>query len=367
MIGAREFAVLIPAYKPGLALLSTIRSLLAAKPDLRIVVVDDGSGEAYYRWFDRAQRMGAEVVTHPANRGKGAALKTGFTYLTGNHPGCDVVCADADGQHTAEDILAVGRRLLAEHRQAVVLGVRDLAGEGGGAPLRSRFGNALTRSLFGLLTGQALGDTQTGLRGIPGNLLPWATGLPGDRYDYELRMLLSARRKDVELISHPISTIYLDDNSTSHFRPIVDSVRVYLPMLGFLLSSLTAFAIDTVALLVLNALTGSLLTAVVGARLTSGVVNYTLNRMVLKQPGAKVSKRSSLAKYAVLAGCLLALNYALLRGLTTVMPLLAAKVATEVVLFTVSYVVQRYLIFRARPAETGSTTETPVGKGVAAS
>ncbi len=161
-------------------------------------------------------------------------------------------------------------------------------------------------------------------------------------------MLLEAARRGVPVAQVPISTVYLDDNASSHFSPVRDSLRVYRPLALFLLSSLGAFAVDLVALLALGALTGSLWVSVVGARLLSGTVNYQVNRRVVF--AARRSRRS-VAGYVALAGALLAANLALISTLTWAgVPLLAAKLVTEAALVAVSFTVQRCAVFRRRRA-----------------
>ncbi len=271
--------VLVPAYCPGPALLQTLADLRSARPDWALVVVDDGSGAAYADLLDRARHGGAEVVTLPANHGKGAALKAGFAHVATTRPGSPVVCADADGQHALHDIVAIGERLLADPlARRLVLGTRTFDGH---VPLRSRVGNTVTRWLFIAATRSRITDTQTGLRGIPADLLAWARSVPGERYEYELQVLLRAGRAGIDLDPVPIATIYLDDNSSSHFRPVADSLRVYAPLLLFLTSSLASFVIDTLALLLLSAATGNLLLSVVGSRLTSAGVNFAVNRRLV--------------------------------------------------------------------------------------
>jgi hypothetical protein len=135
--------------------------------------------------------------------------------------------------------------------------------------------------MFCAATGHSLHDTQTGLRAFPSSLLPWLTTLRGERYDYELVMLLQAARHRIALRRVPMQTIYLDDNISSHFRPVADSVLIYAALLAFVGTSLTAFALDTMALLALQAVLGTLLPAVVLARLVSGTVNYALNRRLV--------------------------------------------------------------------------------------
>lgn len=340
--------VLIPAYEPDDRLVELVAALGGA--GCRVVVVDDGSGTAYGPVFDDAARLGATVLRHDANRGKGAALRTGFAAIRARHPGEDVVTADCDGQHLVADILAIAA-VTAESRTAIVLGVR--AFDGPDVPRRSRLGNHASRAAFALAAGQRLADTQTGLRGYPANLLDWLVGLPGDRFEYEFRMLLRARDAGWTIAEVPIATVYLERNAGSHFRPIADSVRVWAPFARFTLSALLAFAVDTIALLVLQAATGWLLGAVVGARLVSAGVNYTVNRaFVFRDRAQRV--RSSLPQYAALAALLLAANYGTLSALTEAgVPLLPAKVLTEGLLFAVSFQVQRNLVFRASGAADG--------------
>ena len=346
--------VLVPAYRPGPVLLQILGDLRVAHPTWGLLVVDDGSGAPYAQTFQGAHHLGAEVLALPVNRGKGAALKAGLTHIAVTRPGSPVVCADADGQHSVGDISAIGERLLNDPgARRLVLGTRTFDGP---VPLRSRIGNDLTRLLFRVATGRHLADTQTGLRGIPAQLLRWATTVPGERYEYELQVLLRAARSGIELDSVPIATIYLDGNSSSHFRPVADSVLIYLPLLAFLASSLAAFAIDTAALLLLQTATGNLLLSVVGARATSAGVNFVVNRRIVFDRERRTPTRRAALRYTLLASSLLGVNYLLLSGLTVLgVPLLPAKVLTELALVSASFAAQRSFVFRAHQGFTGST------------
>ena len=353
--------VLVPAYCPGPALLQTLADLRSARPDWTLVVVDDGSGPTYGDLFRAAGSAGAEVVTLAANRGKGAALKTGFAHVAATRPTSPVVCADADGQHALDDIVAIGERLLAAgHARRLVLGTRTLDGH---VPLRSRVGNTVTRWLFTAATRSRVTDTQTGLRGIPAGLLGWACSVPGERYEYELQVLLRAGRAGIALDAVPIATIYLDDNSSSHFRPVADSLRVYAPLLLFLCSSLAAFVIDMAALLLLTAATGDLLVSVVGARLTSAGVNFVVNRRLVFDSDHRVHTRCAARRYAVLAAALLALNYLLLSALTGLgLALFPAKVLTELALVSTSFAAQRSFVFGTSRRLTGGPQDRPTSR-----
>ncbi|NUT34282.1 MAG: bifunctional glycosyltransferase family 2/GtrA family protein [Hamadaea sp.] len=332
--------VLVPAFEPDERLIDLVRRLRHHD----IVIVDDGSGPAYHQVFAAVRERGADVVTLPQNRGKGCALKVGFAHVRDRHPGQGVVCADSDGQHTPADIEAVAARL-AETDAAMVLGARRFTGD---VPARSRLGNAATRLAFGLVTGERLVDTQTGLRGYPAKMLPWLIAVDGDRFEYELRLLLRAVREGLPIEEVDIATIYLDHNASSHFRPVRDSARIYGPLLAFSASSLLGFAVDAVLLFALASLTGAVAASAVLARLVSATLNYRINRRWVF--ASQVSRRTSAVRYAVLAACLLAANVVLLEAFTLLTgSLVAAKIGTELLLFGASFVAQSRLVF-ARPA-----------------
>ncbi|GIH08223.1 sugar translocase [Rhizocola hellebori] len=338
--------VLIPAYEPDRRLVELVGRL----KHYRVVVVDDGSGPAYAALFARALRLGAELITLDRNQGKGNALKAGFAHALANHPGHDVVCADSDGQHRPEDIDAVADRL-ATTGADIVLGARRFTGE---VPARSRFGNTLTRRAFALATGRPLIDTQTGLRGHPARTLAWLGSIAGDRFEYELRVLLRAAREARRIEEVEIATIYLEHNASSHFRPIRDSARIYGPLLSFAASSLIGFTIDAIVLLVLAGLTGNLALSAVGARLISASANYAMNYAWIFPVGApRTHRRSgpmrSAWRYAVLAAVMLGANIVLLQSLSALTgSVVVAKLGTELLLFSAGYLVQRHLVFADR-------------------
>ncbi|MFT3852141.1 MAG: bifunctional glycosyltransferase family 2/GtrA family protein [Ilumatobacteraceae bacterium] len=347
--------LLIPCYEPDARLLDLIEAIRQDRPDRPIVVVDDGSGPAYQHLFDGARRRGCDVLHDDVNHGKGHALKLGFDHVRLLYPGCDVVCADCDGQHTPADVTRVADAL-ADGLAPIVLGARQFVGD---VPAKSRFGNTLTRIVFGRVTGTHLQDTQTGLRGYRGELLPWLLEIGGERFEYELDVLLAAQRDGVGIAEVPIATVYLDGNESSHFRPIADSVRVYLPFLKFSLASLFAFAVDAALLVLCFRLTGNLLAAVITSRVASASANFAINgRMVFDRhpdapPGAG-------RRYALLAVALLGASYVGLRLLTWIgLPLLAAKVLTDLTLFVTSYNVQRRFVFGARRSSTETLATSP--------
>ncbi len=333
--------VLIPAYQPDARLPRLILELHRADPSTKIVVVDDGSGQKFSDIFEASATAGAHVISYEHNRGKGYALREGFTWIrdvAGDSPEC-VVTADADGQHTLNDIFRVGRTCTDTGKS--VLGVREFVGH---VPARSRIGNTATSALFWLATGWKLKDTQTGLRAFPVALLPALLEVQGDRYEYELRVLLHLAKFRHPVTQIPIETIYEAGNPTSHFRPLQDSARIWAPLLKFAASSGVATIIDYVLVLVLNALTGALFFPVIAARLVSASVNFAMNRRVFEATG--VPLRRSALRYAALAVAVIAGSYTMLAVLTGIgMPLWIAKIIADTTMYLVSYSAQSRYVF----------------------
>lgn len=273
--------VLIPAYEPGEALPALTRALM--DKGVPVVVVNDGSATGL-EYFERIRARGAVVLEHKENLGKGRALKTGLAWMA--EQGYEgVVTADADGQHSLEDILRVARALASGSRR-LVLGIRDVSR----MPNRSRTGNCLTRTLFRLLYGIKLQDTQTGLRGIPltGENRSGLLSLTGERYEYEMEMLIEAGELFPAGIQElEIETIYLEDSDTSsHFRPLADGARIYSVLFRhfprFFLSSILAFLVDySLFNLLYYLLFHRSVPAAVLARVVSAGVNYTVNRKLV--------------------------------------------------------------------------------------
>lgn len=333
--------VLIPAYQPDARLPRLILELHRADPSTKIVVVDDGSGQEFSDIFEASATAGAHVISYENNRGKGYALREGFTWIrdvAGDSPEC-VVTADADGQHTLNDIFRVGRTCTDTGKS--VLGVREFVGH---VPARSRIGNTATSALFWLATGWKLKDTQTGLRAFPVALLPALLEVQGDRYEYELRVLLHLAKFRHPVTQIPIETIYEAGNPTSHFRPLQDSARIWAPLLKFAASSGVATVIDYVLVLVLNALTGALFFPVIAARLVSASVNFAMNRRVFEATG--VPLRRSALRYAALAIAVVAGSYTMLAVLTGIgIPLWIAKIIADTTMYLVSYSAQSRYVF----------------------
>ena len=373
-----RYIALIPAYEPDEKLKKLADEL--AERGFDIVVVDDGSGPDHAELFE-ALSQNATVLTHGYNRGKGAALKTGLSYInkymaytesvltpagaeTVSGRDAVIVTVDADGQHLPDDVLRVAE-ISAQRRDALVLGSRALSED---IPVRSRFGNTITRHVYSAATGVHVHDTQTGLRAFHRSLIPRLLQIEGDRYEYEINMLMQLAAEGVPIIEERIETVYEDNNSGSHFRTVRDSFRVYKEILKFSASSLASFAIDYGMYALLLAATGaagianSLVISNIGARLVSGTANYMMNRKLVFRSRTGFAK--SAAQYFLLAAFILAGNTIVLSTLAGTLGVnrFAAKLITEVIFFAISWTVQKYVIFfREESGEAGAERTQKLG------
>jgi glycosyltransferase involved in cell wall biosynthesis len=344
---ARRPVVLIPAYKPARTLPLIVGELVPYVP--AVLVVDDGSGPEYRDVFAALAAMkNVHVMRHVVNLGKGAALKTGLNRAACDFPECvGVVTADADGQHAVKDILRIVDALVAGPH-AVVLGARRLEGK---VPFRSRVGNVVTRQVLRALTGQKIYDTQTGLRGIPMSFISTLVRLGPNGYDFELEMLLACRRSLLPVAEIPIDTIYLDGNRSSHFNPLLDSMRIYFLLIRFATVSLSTAVLDNLVFLAVFYFLGYILASQVAGRLVAGLYNYRMNQMNVFHSRASHSR--ALPKYWGTVAVFGAFSYGLINVLHSLgVPVLAAKVCAETVLFLFGFVIQRDFVFAAdAPAE----------------
>ena len=340
--------ILIPAYQPNVHMLSLVR-LLSGLGAEHILIIDDGSDASCQPLFTDAERYGAIVIHHEKNRGKGAALKTGIRAAKELFPkDCGVVTADADGQHLPEDILRVAEAI-PRHPDTLILGVRNFAK--GSVPWKSYYGNRITAAFFRASTGIRLHDTQTGLRGIPKCLYDLALETEGERYEYEMHFLEDSAKK-IPFFQLPITTVYEDNNSGSHFRPVRDSIRVYERPLRFVTSSLLSSVLDLLLFWLLMqvlplAAAAAITAATIGSRIASSTLNYSLNRAWCFR--SKENVVQSGFRYLILlvvqAGASAALVTAASAIITTT---LYAKIIVDVSLSVFSYYAQKHWVFRRK-------------------
>lgn len=335
--------IVIPAYNPDNKLLKLIESLhtLGLKD---ILIVNDGSNNSSKKIFEKIQQTyKIELLTHAVNLGKGRSLKTALNFCLDRYKGklVGVVTADADGQHKSEDIKLIIEKLT-KNKDSLVLGTRKFEGK---VPFKSKAGNLLTVWLFRFLTGIHVSDTQTGLRGIPLSYIPICISMEGERYEYEMNMLINTLTSDINIVEEDIKTVYLNGNKSSHFNPIIDSIKIYKVLFKFFLSSFTTSIIDYIVFYFCISINFPLYLSIVFARLVAGNYNFYINsKIVFTQKG---NKGASFFKYWALVFILGTFSYFLIDIINKItgFNVILIKVPIEILLLLISYVVQRNLVF----------------------
>lgn len=347
-----KVSLIIPSYKPDDKLLNTVSDAVAGG-FTDIIVVDDGGGEKYRKFFDRVKEFKeCTLLCHEVNKGKGAALKTAMEYFLEQRPDfAGVVTADADGQHKTSDIIAVAKQMTESNR--ITLGYRNFNLPH--VPKKSRYGNKITCGVFGLFFGMRLKDTQTGLRAFPRDVIETMLSVKGDRYEYETQMLIRMSRDRIPYEQVGIETVYIEENKSSHFRPVADSIRIYGIIIKYLFSAVLSTAVDalTYFLLKLSDLLSVIpipqtYTASYVARAISSLVNFAVNSKVVF--GEKL-KLVSMVKYYILVVLQITVSAFSVHAIEKLLHIDSAtlstliKLAVDTVLFFCSFRIQHKWVF----------------------
>jgi len=366
-----KFAVILPSLNPTEKLCQVVNELVCAGFGT-VILVDDGSDDEHKTPFRQlAEFEQVTVLTHEINRGKGAGLKTAFSYLIDSRPDIEfAVTVDGDGQHLLKDILACSKASAA-NSNSLVLGCRNF--DMPHVPPRSKSGNKLTASIFKILCGITISDTQTGLRAINRENFPKLLEIRGERYEYESNMLLELHSAGLPFVEVEIDTVYEDNNSCSHFRPVRDSIRIYKLIFAhifrrlfrffkYVLSSCASSAVDLLAFWLLH----MLLTVLGGesfaegvaavwlctfvARAISSFVNFNLNKSFVF--AKKGNYGSTIIRYYILCVLQLCVSAALVWLLGQLVSTSASwiltllKAAVDTMLFFISYRIQKAWVFK---------------------
>lgn len=330
---------LIPSYEPNEKLIDILKELKEAK--FEIVLVNDGSNKEYDKIFNKCNKY-CKYLSYSENHGKGYALKTGLRYIEDNYKETVIVTMDSDGQHTVKDAINLCDIALKKDN-TIILGKRLRSSY---TPLRSRLGNAITRFAYRISTGIDIYDTQTGLRAFKSDLIPFLLSVEGDRFEYEMNMLLDAPKRKIDLIEEVIETIYEDNNSGTHFNAFRDSFLIYKQIIKFISSSVLSFFVDYILFVIGTFIFKSIITANIVARVISSTFNYTVNKSIVFKDKGNI--RNSIIKYYLLAIFILTVNTSLLYLLVDIVGLnkYLIKILIEVILFIISYSIQKRFIFK---------------------
>jgi len=212
-----SYGAILPALNAARFLPALLGEIHTLYPDLRLLVVDDGSTDDT---ADTARRAGADVIVHEVNQGKGEALKTGYAWAAAE--GLEwVYTLDSDGQHLPSEMQ--GFQNAAQQQQLdIVVGTRMAQTED--MPWLRKKTNQFTSWVISRLAGCDIPDSQNGYRlyrvACFENLV-----LKTSRYDSESEVLVRLARRGFRIGSAPITTVYGDE--VSAINPFVDTGRFF--------------------------------------------------------------------------------------------------------------------------------------------
>ncbi|NVF10994.1 bifunctional glycosyltransferase family 2/GtrA family protein [Anaerococcus sp. AGMB00486] len=352
----KDIIILIPALNPPKEILFNYINDLRKKGFERILIVDDGCSKDYEKFFDDLKCKGIEIFKHYKNFGKGRALKNSFNYILNNYNDFSyVITADSDGQHNVSDIENIANILRLSKENKLYLGSRNFNKDN--VPFKSAFGNKITSFVYKIMFGDKIYDTQTGLRAISKKHLEDFLDLEGERFEYEINMLIYSSKNDIEIEEIPIKTVYFDNNSETHFNPIKDSFKIYLVMFKtffkFILSSISSWIVDISSYTLLVKILKNMFTSfspiiwisTIVARIISGLFNYTVNKNLVFNDD--VNHKNVFLKYIFLWLSQLILSAFLVDKIYYMINLDSSiiKIGVDSLIFLVSFKIQDKYIF----------------------
>ncbi len=359
-----DIAIIVPSLNPDEKFTKAVDGMRSVGFS-RFVLVDDGSDENHKKPFELAKQYpDTDILVHPVNLGKGQALKDAFEHIYNNLPEIEaVITIDGDGQHTPEDALKLAQKLI-EDSNKIVFGCRDFDQKN--VPTRNKLGNKITSKVFKLLFGMKLSDTQTGLRGFPRKyLLPLVNEVEGSRFEYESNMLMFMNDTGIPFCEVPIQTLYIEENKSSHFDPVKDSIRIYKPIikksksLKFMFSSVASAFFELILFTILNYVFKNVALLWLQTFLTTGlsrifsaVLNFSINKSLVFHNNSSVKKAGG--RYIVIAICQYAASYLLCLLFFSLLNRVGiigfirtlVKLAVDLFLFFISYFIQKNWVFK---------------------
>ena len=337
---ATAACVLIPAHDPGQGLTAYVARLAEAGLS-PILVVDDGSPATAAPVFDELRRHpDCIVVRHAVRLGRGGAIRTGLNRLLLEFPdAAGVVIANQGGEYDPADLRKVAGALRSDSG-AVVAGYRAPSA----LPWHTRLLRGASRSVLHLFTGQRVADPHCALRGIPMSAIPELLRLDGEGDHYELNLFVRARDLKLKITEVPLDSRAAERTGS----PFAESMQTSVVFARFAFTSLLTSCIDQIIFWIAWTVLGTIGPSIAIARIASSVVNLALNRDFVFKSNARLP--GIVLRYytgMLVSGCA---AYILIRAIREVspVPVIAAKLAAETLLFLFSFVMSKYLIFIRR-------------------
>ena len=176
--------------------------------------------------------------------------------------------------------------------------------------------------------------------------------ISGERYEYETNVLIACKNEDIPIVEVPISTIYIEENRTSHFNPIKDSIMIYKLFIKYIITALSSFFVDIVLFTLFLAIYNkiemiySIVVATITARILSSLYNYLINaKLVFKK-----MNKTSIIKYFILVFIQMWVSAFAVSFISKHLPinLIAVKIIIDSIIFVVNFIIQREFIFNKK-------------------
>lgn len=324
-----KYVALIPAYQPNEKLPKIVSEL--QKNNFEVIVVNDGSDLSYQQYFDECD---TKVISYPANRGKGYAIKKGLEYIQHTYKDCIIVTIDSDGQHQISDAINLCE-YAKNNRETLVIGKR-LRKEN--MPLRSNIGHTITRFVFELATDEKIYDTQSGLRAFSKELIGYMLEISGDRFEYEMNVLLNLNKRKIKYKEIEIKTIYIDNNKSSKFKVIRDSIKIYGKIIKYKINSILPFLSDIIMYAILIMALEEIAISNIISKLLSTVFYFFLNRKEIFKNKKYLITKIITSISTIILGTLIILL------LSNIINTYIAKIITEIILIIVMHKLKKYIL-----------------------
>lgn len=291
MTSKYTFTAVIPAYNPGLPIISVISE--AIKYVDFVFLIDDGCNEENKRYIHECSKyQNVKLISWHRNRGKGHALFEGFRESL-KHKTDYIITLDSDGQHNPKEITKFIQHINeSEYPPDLLIGTRK---EIASMPLKSKIGNIFTVKLFHYIFGRNISDTQSGFRAHSAAFLrDILQNISPGKYETEMKILTRGVKANWKIDSIIIETIYLNRNINTKFRPLIDSCRVLMPLAKYTAVAISSFCIDYTLFLILSYIFGVYyLSSHIISRIVSSTFNYFTNKKLVFK-----SRNKTLPEYA---------------------------------------------------------------------
>ena len=342
----KDVIVIIPTLNPNTKIMDKFINELINNFS-NIIIVNDGSDLKYNEYFYKLKEKNITVLKYYINYGKGRAIKAALNYIYNSYDDFKaIVTADCDGQHTIKDIIRCANEAI-KNPKHLVLGCRDFSKKN--VPFKSRYGNIITRNIFKIFVGIKITDTQTGLRAMSNEIAYKFLDTTGERFEYETKMLIDCKDKEIPIKEVIIDTVYIDSNSGSNFNPFRDSRLIYGLFLKYFIASISSFIIDIIIFKLLYNLNLPIVHYIILcgiiARIISSIYNYIVNKNLV----FKKASKKSLINYYILVMVQMFVSSIIVEYIFNKFinfdPVII-KVVVDFIIFIINFIIQREWVFK---------------------